>query len=87
VERATKRATRSTTSAAVPTGRNGSGWLPKEWTFHSDAVADKFDRHVCERLPWFDLAAQAVAHFERFTAVEESPEMGYKRGLVEAKLA
>jgi hypothetical protein len=50
-------------------------------------VADKFDRHVCEKLPWFGLAAQAVAHFARFTAVEESPEMGYKRGLVEAKLA
>jgi hypothetical protein len=42
VERTTKRTTRSTTSAAVPTGRGGSGWIPKEWTFHSDAVADKF---------------------------------------------
>jgi hypothetical protein len=38
VERAAKRTTRSTTSAAVPTGRNGFDWIPKEWTFHSDAV-------------------------------------------------
>jgi hypothetical protein len=71
VERAAKRATRSTTSAAVPTGRDGFDWIPKEWTFHSDAVADKFDRHVREQLPWFDLAAQAVAHFARLTALEE----------------
>jgi hypothetical protein len=62
VERTTKRTTRSTTSAAVPTGRDGSGRTPKEWTFYSDAVADKFDRHVREILPWQDLATQAVAH-------------------------
>ncbi len=62
VERTTKRTTCSTTSAAVPTGRDGSGWIPKEWTFHSDTVADKFDRHVREQLSWYDLATQAVAH-------------------------
>jgi hypothetical protein len=38
VERAAKRATRSTTSAALPTGRDGFDWIPKEWTFYSDAV-------------------------------------------------
>ena len=38
VERATKRATRSTTSAAVPARWDGSYWRPKEWTFHLNAV-------------------------------------------------
>jgi hypothetical protein len=64
-----ERTTRSTTSAAIPTGRDSSGWIPREWRFHSDAVADKFDRRVREQLPWYDLAAQAVAHFARLTAV------------------
>src|SRR5204863_3432696 len=31
VERTTKRTACSTTSAAVPTGRNRPDWLPKEW--------------------------------------------------------
>ena len=38
VERATKRTTRSKTSAAVPARRDSSGWSPKEWTFHLNAV-------------------------------------------------
>jgi hypothetical protein len=30
-----------------------------------------FDRHVREQVLWYDLKAQAVAHFARFIAVEE----------------
>jgi hypothetical protein len=41
VERATKRTTRSTTSAAVPTGRDGSRWIPKEWTVAEFAPVHK----------------------------------------------
>jgi len=29
---------------AIPTGRDDSGWIPKEWKFHCHAVADKLDR-------------------------------------------
>jgi hypothetical protein len=41
VERATQRTTRSTTSAAVPTGRDGSRWIPKEWTVAEFAPVHK----------------------------------------------
>jgi hypothetical protein len=41
VERATKRTARSTTSAAVPTGRDGSRWIPKEWTVAAFAPVQK----------------------------------------------
>jgi tRNA (cmo5U34)-methyltransferase len=39
--------------------------IPKEWTFRSHAVANSFDDHVREQLPWYDIATNAVAHFGR----------------------
>lgn len=39
--------------------------IPPNWTFKSDHVADSFDSHVREQLPWYDLATSAVAHFGR----------------------
>src|SRR5207249_7983521 len=41
VERTTKRTTRSTNSAAIPTGRDGSRWIPKEWTVAEFAPVHK----------------------------------------------
>lgn len=40
-------------------------WIPADWTFHSGAVADRFDDHVRESLPWYDLATFGVAHLVR----------------------
>ncbi len=40
-------------------------WIPDDWTFHSDAVADRFEDHVRESLPWYDLATFGVAHLVR----------------------
>ena len=51
VERRTKRTTRSRIPAAVSTGRDGSASIPKGFTFHSDAFADKIDRRVSGQLP------------------------------------
>jgi len=45
--------------------RRKKSWIPEEWTFKSRRVADKFDRHVREQLPWYDLATQSVVHFAR----------------------
>jgi tRNA (cmo5U34)-methyltransferase len=28
--------------------------IPKEWTFRSHAIANSFDDHVREQLPWYD---------------------------------
>jgi len=39
--------------------------IPKHWTFRSQTVAEGFDEHVKEQLPWYDLATNAVAHFGR----------------------
>lgn len=39
--------------------------IPKDWTFHNQNVADNFDKHVREQLPWYDLATGLVYHFGR----------------------
>ena len=39
--------------------------IPAEWTFKTPEVAQAFDRHVREQLPWYDLATGIVAHVGR----------------------
>lgn len=39
--------------------------IPTDWTFRSSNVAQTFDSHVREQLPWYDLATRAVAHLGR----------------------
>lgn len=39
--------------------------IPTNWTFQSKEVADSFDSHVREQLPWYDLATFSVAHIAR----------------------
>lgn len=39
--------------------------IPKEWSFHNKDVADGFDSHVKEQLPWYELATSVVAHIAR----------------------
>lgn len=39
--------------------------IPTDWTFHNRSVADGFDAHVREQLPWYELASGAVAHVAR----------------------
>jgi len=40
-------------------------WIPDNWTFESEQVAQRFDQHVRETLPWYDLATHGVAHLAR----------------------
>ena len=40
--------------------------IPNEWTFKSTEIADGFDNHVREQLPWYDLVTRAVVHFGRY---------------------
>lgn len=40
-------------------------WIPDDWTFKSRNVANRFDNHVRETLPWYDLATHGVAHLVR----------------------
>lgn len=39
--------------------------IPHDWTFETTEVADGFDRHVREQLPWYDMATGAIAHIAR----------------------
>jgi tRNA (cmo5U34)-methyltransferase len=39
--------------------------IPADWTFATADVAEKFDRHVREQLPWYDLATGLVTHVAR----------------------
>jgi tRNA (cmo5U34)-methyltransferase len=39
--------------------------IPSQWTFKSTEIANNFDSHVREQLPWYDLATHAVAHIGR----------------------
>jgi len=39
--------------------------VPKIWTFDNKEVANDFDNHVREQLPWYDLATKAIIHIAR----------------------
>ena len=37
----------------------------KSWTFNTPEIADTFDSHVREQLPWYDMVSDAVAYITR----------------------
>lgn len=39
--------------------------VPDHWTFADESVAEHFDDHVREQLPWYDLVTEAVALIAR----------------------
>lgn len=39
--------------------------IPRDWTFDNSNIAEGFDRHVREQLPWYDLLTAAIAHIVR----------------------
>lgn len=39
--------------------------VPTDWTFKNVEVASKFETHVREQLPWYELVTGAVAHLAR----------------------
>ena len=39
--------------------------IPNTWTFESVEVADGFDLHVREQLPWYDLVTGAIGQIAR----------------------
>jgi tRNA (cmo5U34)-methyltransferase len=39
--------------------------IPTNWTFKDKHIAEGFDAHVREQLPWYDLATKSVVHFGR----------------------
>lgn len=45
--------------------------IPTNWTFETDEVAQGFERHVREQLPWYEIATGAVAHIARHYIPED----------------
>ena len=39
--------------------------IPKEWDFDAPTVAENFDAHVREQLPWYDLGTEVTTHIAR----------------------
>jgi tRNA (cmo5U34)-methyltransferase len=39
--------------------------IPDNWTFKKEEVANNFDDHVREQLPWYDLIYEAINHIVR----------------------
>lgn len=39
--------------------------IDQDWTFKSREIADTFDHHVREQLPWYDIATGLVSHVAR----------------------
>lgn len=39
--------------------------IPKNWTFADKEVADNFENHVREQLPWYELCTKAIVHIAR----------------------
>lgn len=43
--------------------QNDNTNIPEQWTFKNENVAENFDVHVRQQLPWYDLATFAVGEF------------------------
>ena len=39
--------------------------IPDEWTFKSDEIADEFDCHIREQLPWYNMATSMTIQIAR----------------------
>jgi len=39
--------------------------IPTNWTFENKEIAENFNNHVREQLPWYDLATNSVVHLAR----------------------
>lgn len=62
--------------------------IPSDWTFKNQHVADEFDFHVRQQLPWYDLATGLVAHIVRHFLPEGGLlyDIGCSTGNLEASL-
>lgn len=63
--------------------------IPNEWTFKTEAIANGFDQHVREQLPWYELATHAVAHIGRHYIPERGTvyDIGSSTGNISRALA
>lgn len=55
--------------------------IPKSWTFKDNQAAKKFDSHVREQLPWYNILTNLVA----IAAKHYMPEMALDMILAQAQ--
>jgi len=62
--------------------------IPKSWAFSSDTIAESFDQHVNEQLPWYSLATRVVHHVARHYMAHGSKviEIGASTGNIQQAL-
>lgn len=58
--------------------------IPKNWTFDTQDVANEFDQHVREQLPWYDLVTDGIVQIGRHFIPEGglAYDIGASRGNV-----
>jgi tRNA (cmo5U34)-methyltransferase len=63
--------------------------IPENWSFENESVAENFDAHVREQLPWYDTASFVVKHFVRAYAPQEAIiyDLGCATGNMELTLS
>ncbi len=61
---------------------------PDKWTFKNKEVADGFDDHVREQLPWYDMLTDAIGHLGRHYIQENGVvyDIGASTGNIERVL-
>lgn len=62
--------------------------IPDNWTFHVPEVANRFEEHVREQLPWYDMVTDAVVYIVRnyLTEHERVVDIGASTGNMINKL-
>ena len=62
--------------------------IPRNWTFKNQSVAQNFDVHVREQLPWYELATGIMAHCVRHYLPQNGVmyDLGCSTGNVEIAL-
>jgi len=63
--------------------------IPKDWTFKNKGVAENFDAHVSEQLPWYNMTLGFIAHIARAYLTDGSTlvDLGCATGAVTRSLA
>ncbi len=63
--------------------------IPTNWTFNNPDIAENFDAHVIEQLPWYPMATDLICHLARCFLQDHSVlvDLGCSTGMITRKLA
>lgn len=63
--------------------------IPTNWTFNNPDIAENFDAHVIEQLPWYPMATDLICHLARCFLQDNAVlvDLGCSTGMITRKLA